>query len=620
MPNLLILRFNDTPTDDLVPPRDELEQLGELKKTGAAFPSVVDAALGFGRAFVSADADGLAAADVVPGATLATRDATVQAIVRWDLAAAAAYGSPQTIYARGKGTGDAEYVSAALELRVVNAALHIGEVRWLWQDLAGATKTQTGGHFQLAEDGFVMLTATRRWVSSSRVVLRYYLGDALLAEVESSDGEVGGGTTGTTSIGTRFVGAAWDRFFDGTIDELRVIDEALSAEEIAATWQRITVEQPRGYRMLLDLHDPGFPMSRDPSSRVQRETRMWGHALGYASAQAENVRENLLPDRAYGRVLERWEQITKTAPRPGDSIEDRRRRVVAKIRQRRGVSIPGIGDALAELLDTDPDNLEVVAFDQTTLDAWDTLNTVRWRHDPMAQWTIADGKLRVQSATNRFGYFDWCTSLMAVGGDGRGAAVKSTLAHTSIADGGEAGVMFGDRGHNNAIIFGVRNNGGAKSVVIERVLGGVPQGAVVAGGASAADVTLVLDQDPDALDTFTARWSETGGAPWIGGSVVLAGVETFQWAGHYARCWSDAAVAIDASFDDTLVRAPFGTRPFHVYVYRDPAIPGAPDVLGANAVLNGLKQAHTRARVVTTLAAKYDDPSTTYDSEPMGGI
>ncbi len=624
--NLLLLRFNESATDSLIRPLDDVGNLAELVKSGADFPDITDAAVGLGRAFVSADGDGLVAQDIDSGATLATRDATVQAILRWDIEAAAAYGSPQTIYARGKGTSAAEYVGAGVELRVVNAVLRIGEIRWIWHDLSGVLQTQIGGHFQVPADGFLMLTATRRWVSSTRVVLRHYLGDALLSEVESTDGEIGGGTTGTTQIGTRYTGAAYGRFFDGVIDEIRVVDQEITAEEVAATYTRITVTQPNGYRLIREMHDPGFPISQDPGSRAQRETRLWGDALGYAAAQADNIRDNILPDRAYGRVLERWEQITKSARRPTDDVDKRRRRVVGKIRQKRGVSIPGVGDAVGELLDTDPANLEIIAFDQTTVDTWETLNTVRWRHDPAANWTIAANALRLQSSGDRSAYHEWRTSLLSVGGDGRNAAIIAKLTPTTIASDGEAGVIFLDRASGDGVMLGMqRDSGGTVRIVRTTVTGRIPGVSTVLASPALVPVWLVLDKneddpgDPDA--SYRARWSTVSAeGPFDEASFTVSGLTAFQWAGHYGRCSSAAAADIDVTFDDTRVRAPYGNRTFYFYVLRDPTIPGSPDFIGANAVINGLRQAHTRARVVNTIAAKYDDPSTTYDSEPMGGL
>jgi hypothetical protein len=266
------------------------------------------------------------------------------------------------LYVRGKGTGAAEYHNAGVELRVVNAAQNVGELAWLWQDTAGVLKRQAGGHFTPPASGYVLLTATRKWISTTKVLLRYYVDGRMVTEVESVDGSIGGGTTGTTSIGSRFNGSIWGDFFDGVIDELRVVDYELAPEEVEATWKRLTFDQPQGYQLVRELHPPGFPISDDPSSRVQRETNLWGQALGFASAQGENIRANVLPDRAYGDILDRWERIVGAVPRNGDTLDTRRARVIGRLRARAGVSIPGIQAALEELVATDPDNLEILGF------------------------------------------------------------------------------------------------------------------------------------------------------------------------------------------------------------------------------------------------------------------
>lgn len=635
MATLLLLRLNELDAD--VRPADALGALGDLGKTGAAMPAIVDAALGRGRLFASVDADGLKAQDVTSGATLLTRDATIQAVIAWDIATAAAYGAPQTIYSRGLGTAAAEYVGAGIELRVVNAALRIGEVRWIWQDLAGVLRTQIGGHFQVPADGFLMLTATRRWISSSRVVLRYYLGDALLSEVESADGEIAGGTTGTTTIGTRYTGAAYGRHLDGVIDELRVVDEELTAEEVAATWRRITIEQPRGYALLRELHDPGFPISQDPASRAQRETRMWGHGLGFAAAQAENVRANLLPDRAYGEALARWEAIAKPAPAPkaGDDVDTRRRRVIGKIRQRRGVSIPGIGDALAgaaSLLDTDADELEVVAYDQTVRETFDDATTIarRWHFQPAlgAGWSHSGVTVNASSdfGTVRDAFTDWMTGLVAIGGRGRAAEVVGAIDIDTLDPGGEFGILLLDRVGWNGVLVGLRNDAGAGQIVTETLRDGVLEGLAVRGVVPLGATTLHLkrhdqtEADPAGV-TFTARWHQGGAWSSSGSFVSTVNVaHGLRWAGIYVRSFGGAAAEQIAIFEDFAVRAPYGDRAFRFYVYRDPALAGAPDIDGARNVIRGLRQAHTAGDVVTTLTTLHDDPDTPHDHAPTGGI
>jgi hypothetical protein len=88
---LALLRFRES--DATVLPSDDVGALHDLSvDAGLSLPPVVPAFTGFGRQFSNGFAvDGQ---DVVPGATLATRDVTVRALVAWDLAGQAATASP----------------------------------------------------------------------------------------------------------------------------------------------------------------------------------------------------------------------------------------------------------------------------------------------------------------------------------------------------------------------------------------------------------------------------------------------------------------------------------------------------------------------------------------------
>lgn len=628
MQNVLLLRFDELET--AIRPADEIGNLDDLiVEAGLTMPTVVDAAVGRGRRFVAATGHGVRALDKVSGSTLLSRHCSIQAIVNWQLAAQSAYGSPGTIYARGKGTAVAEYMGAGLELRVVNAALSVGELRWIWHDSAGVLKTQIGAHFVPHASEFLMLTATRRWVSSGEVVLRYYLGDMLIGEVTSVDGDIGGGTTGTTSIGTRYTGAAWGRFLDGTIDELRVVDYELAEEEIKATWDRITLHQPRGYQLLKELHDPGFPMSADPGSKAQRETRIWGNALGYAAAQAENLR-NLIPSRAYGEPLEEWEDVTKQAPKPGDSTDTRQARVVARLRRTEGVSIPGVKAALKDLAGTVPENLEVLAFDQTITETWETIRTARWQAEPAADFTISGNALRVQAIAGNFTYegANWKRIAMSIGGNGRAARILSKITPTTLPANAEVGVYLENAGSRNISLLGLRFEGGVHKIMHEEFRAGVSQGAVQLanlGAGMPANVWLHLWSkasiaygDPPDLDLFRAAYSVTSGTAGFVESGDLTHKGIHHWAGLYMR--GNVAGAVDAKFDDTIVRAPCGDRSFFLFVYRNPALAGKLDSVGANHVIRQLKQAHTHAAVITTKSLLYDDESSGHDAGPMGGL
>jgi len=639
---LALLRFRES--DATVLPSDDVGALNDLGvDTGLSLPPVVPAFTGFGRQFSNGFAvDGQ---DVVPGATLATRDVTVRALVAWDLAGQAAYGQPGTLVARGKGGAPAEFVSYGLELRVVNAGAAIGELRMWWQDTAGNVKTQLGGQFIAPAPGaFLMLTAVRHWVSSSLVEVRYYVGDQQIGDLVSADGDIGGGTTGTFCVGTRYLGGAPGRFLVGVVDELQVLNYEVTAEETAATWDRMARLQPRGYRAIRDLVPPGAPISNDPGSRIQKLLRIAGHAVGYAAAQAENARRNLLPDRAYGPALEEWEQSVGEAPAAADSVQRRRKRLVAHLSQRDGCSIPGVNATVDDLLAVSASQLQILAFDNTQREDWSAgLRPERWRADPPAQWTISGGALRVQAASGANLLFDgttrnWFTCLLSVDGTPRwlpgapscDAVVKVTPATLPV--GADVGLVFWDFARTNAFLLGVRNNAGAIQVVSERFLRGVSQGLTVHATTSLTSHwlqltqnvpgrTLIRDITGESQQPHTVRWSTTGPTAGFASASGIPFCYCINWVGHYARA-NVAALpsALDASFDDFAVRAGRGTRPFSWFLYRDPSLPGSPDLVGATGAALRLRQAHTAVFVTTSKSVLCDVAGAGCDTAPMGGF
>lgn len=627
--NLLLLRLDEV--DSALRPADAMGNLGDLGiEAGLTMPAVVDAALGRGRQFVSSATTGLLAKDVVAGSTLATRDLSIQVVMSWDLAAQTLSGESGTIYARGRGGSAAEYYSAILALDPLSPTT--GEVRLHWTVGGGTDFSANGAEF-VVPAGFFMLTTTRRWVNSETVVTRHYLGDRLLLETTTDEGAIDGGTTGTTTIGARHDGT-WQDFFDGTIDELRVVGYELTLEEIASTWQRITYHQPRGYQLVREMHDPGFPIAQDPASRAQRETRMWGHALGYAVAEAENLR-NLLPHRAYGEALTEWETIVKESPKPRDSTDQRRARVVGRMQQNAGVSIPGIGQALEELLDTDASNLEVFSFTHDTVDdfaaAGTALNPLRWYYEPAADWTISGNSLRAQADGITASVFtgsvrDWKTARMSIGGNGREVKLLAKITTAALPASGEVGLWVGDRAVGNFLLVGIRNVAGTRTLVSERFKLWVSQGLLAHGTTTGVPHWLrfrwsdddsffgLIDEAP-----YRLEWSTVGeGGPWTASGLII-GPNVVQWAGLHLRSPAGGG-ASDVSFDDVRTRAPYGDRALRFYVYRDPGLSGSPDILGANNVLQALKQAHTEGAVITSEIALYGDASAGYGGPPMGGI
>jgi hypothetical protein len=637
---IVLFRFDESASD--ARPQDAIGSVGDLTAAPAsALGAVADGFAGFARTFGAAQV--LQATDLVTGASLATRDCTVDMLVKWDYdtqQALAGGGAAGVVVTRGIGGSTAEYVAYAVELRVVNFTLRIGEIRWVWFDTAGVEHALPGGQFQMpssANNGFMFLTATRHWVSPTEVHIEYYLADQQLAAHVVPDGDIGGGTTGTFRVGGAAAGMSNANVLAGLLDELRVRKAHVTAEEVGATWARLSRWQPAGYKMVQQMFQTDAPVSDAPESRAQRLFRGIGHGLGYAMAQIDNLRSNALPDRAFGGMLASWERATTESARPGDDELRRRRRVVGHWKQRQGTSVPGAGATVAELLQCDASQLQVLAFTQDIVDTFSAaLDPKRWWISHPTTPTItfestigAPNQLRIESANGASAPFNTLPNgyfLLTT------AQARGTSAHTlvTIATGptqnGEVGLCFVDWPTGMYVLYGLRNVGGTQQLWREGFSMGVSIGAsLLAAGPVSLPVHLHLWHEPagvggdPAFATYHFESAATRPGPYTA-YPTLSNASGFGWAGIYARTTGALVGAMDARLDDYFLRCPFGSRPFDWYIYRDPAIPGTPDLIGAQAALDRLRHAHTRAAVITTKVAVADTTSRTCGLVPMGGF
>lgn len=602
---VVLLRFDETETANR--PRDAAGVLGDLEPgADMTLPEVVDAVTGRGRLFAAGDGgvavNGLVGVDLDSGASLVTRDLTIQAILSWDMAGQNAAGVDGTIIARG--------AAFSFALSVYDLATRRARV--------GASTLFT------MPEGFVLLTVTRRWASPDLAVWRYYLGDTLLGE-ESVVPGIGGATIDPVHVG---FGADGSEPFVGILDELLVLDRELTREEVESTWLRITRFQPLGYQLLLELHDPGFPLPNDPASDVQLETRMWGHALGYAAALAENLRRNFLPGRAYGEVLEAWEEAVGAVPAPPDDVDTRRARVVALLRQRRGSSIPGLHDALAGLVGVDVSDLEFLAFDNTQRDDFgELIRDERWEMGAPDTWGSWPGAYACYPDPPAGGYYTfdgvtrlWLTLTTAVQGDGREAHIVTRLQITVPTSNAEPGIYFGNFATGDYLLLGLRDTGGTFQIVTESFVGSVTQGLVVQatlpGNPEALWLHLYQQATPG---SWTAAWSTTSAIAGYTLSPTITHPTLQNLGGYYLR--SNGAMAVPTiSFSDFVLRAPYGDRPFAAYVYRDAGYGGLTDVAGAHAVISAIKHAFIDGTIITSKSFLCDDDSSLCDRGPLGGF
>lgn len=627
----VMLKLHDP--DVAVPPRDEAGALDDLlPPVGAVAPQVVGAAMGQGRAFWPGLLNALAAKDLSTGSSLATRDCTIMAIVAWDVAGQALAGAPGTLVCRGDSSGAAEFVAYELRFVVVNAAARTGSLVWSWQDTAGAVHTQAGAQFT-CPTGFTLITATRRWVSPTEVMLRYYIGDNLIGEVTSSDGSIGGGVTGTFLLGAnRAGGVNLGGFFAGIVDEIAIFGREMCLEEIEDTWLRITVYQPLGVQLYREMHDDGFPQSLEPSSDVQLENRWIGMTLGFAASRFENIRRNLVPQRAYGRTLEDWEKALRPTTQPGQSFDERRARVVARLQQRLGSSPDGFRTSLAGLLGSaDPSQLEFLAYANTVRDEFETeINPLRWDIHPAAAFTVASA---FAQATPPAGTYlagptgGWLTAAMSVSQSGVRNLVGQEHALAGLGiftsqSGLEAGIFFADRAANNYILLGLRDVAGVFKIQTEVFTGWASGGAVVQATLGANPAALFLHLHRQADGTWIAEWSTTSDIEGFTASAPIAafGTSPVFWSGMYVRSTGAIAGAADVRFDFFTLRTPFGTRPLNAYVMLDRALGFSPDIPGARQIVDTIKHLYVNGSFITSPNALCDDLEAGCDTTPCGGL
>lgn len=616
MSAILLLRFHEPAK---VPPSDELGNLGDLAtEPGLTAPARVSAWTGAGRRFAQAPATGLVAADLSARGTLLPRDVTIQALLSLTFTGAT---GPQTLIARGTNDGTAsERYAYGLELQEQAGFPGFVEVRWFWQDATGAIKTQPPGVFQSPGDGVeFLLTATRRWESTSRVVVRYYVADQLLAELVSADGDISGGTTGHTTIGARKAAGAYGRHLSGVLDELLVTDTELSLDEIRHTWKRLTEYQPGGVETFAALSPPGAVWYQNPGNDIGKRVKLVGQLLGLGVAGAEEIRALILPDHAPREIVERWERICELSAGPVDALDVRRARILAFLARDEGFQLPPIRTALSGPFGLDPDLVQVLEFTNTITDDFSTASIdSRWLDGGGATWSIVSGQLQgVAAPAVNLRWEDRAAPwLLTPNEPGRLYVAAKLAGFASMAPSVFAGLALHNRATSDWLWFGIYNNAGTKQLVYSKAL---------AGGTPTAEVTLVatasagpywLRISTSQARTFvddgslTLSYSTTNATTGFTDVRINSGISTgWPWAGFalYSNVTSPAA-GTTVTFDDFLLHAADSLRAFLWYAFRDPALAGNMDMVGANLLVQKIKPAYTFATAINATRAICDDP------------
>lgn len=621
-PGVLLLAF-DQPDGVLTPDLEgNLDNLAPVAGHTVA-PTAATGWTGLSRSFTAASVQALIASDLPGELTLLQRDVTIQVLLALELGSGAQPTS--TMIARGNHDGtESNAWSYGLELFDGGGGL-VG-VRWFW-DAGLATKTDGGATFQPPPDGEIfMLTATRRWTSSTSVTMRYYVDERLIAETTSAFGAIDGGTTGKTTVGARLNNTTWEHFLTATIDQIYVGAFEMSLEEIRHIWRRLSLYQPQGVAMLTGLVPPGSGWGSDPGNRIGKWSKVAGQALGQGIAGAEELRALWLPDAVTLATIGRWETLIGIAPGPTDSLDIRRARIISYLSRENGYAIPQVQQALSGVLGLAPSDVGVFEFSNEIDEGFLSINSQRWTVGGAGTWAIVGFKLRVTEASG--GDISWAVSrtrcnLRAPMADSPVDffAALEVAAYT-LPINTLAGLYFTNGVSGNSLWFGVYNDGsGAKHFGYITCLAGIMGTFTVLGAAPAAPVWLRVQNTADGMFTLSHSATDSTTATMTSHIVAIA-FDDFQWAGPGAVS-TDTALASGLSVDFTgfTLYTPNGDRPFYWYVFRDPSDPGSWDALGGEATVLKVKPAHTYAGLCFNAEILCDDPRDGLcDRGPLGAL
>lgn len=566
-----------------------------------------------GRAF-GTDKNLVGADQVVDGITDHTRlvrDVTIRAFIDYKIENHA-NGNIGVVCVRGLNDGtDPELELWGMEIERVDA--NNLKLRARWQDKLGAQAVLAGASF-LKPAGFFHVAITRRWNTTTDILVRYYVNDQFIGEETiAAAGDIGEGFGGSLIIGSRksitpIVGFINHLPLDTVIDHISIEGDEMSAEELRTDYRRQTLHFVEGGALLRAYIPPGDTWNPNPDSFVQRWIAAEGDAIGDGLAEANRLRDDFLPDRAYGDALARWEFVTGLAPGPADSVQERRDRVLGFLRKILGFSVADIKTSLEPLFGLDSADIEIVEYDALRTDdfATDDISV-----PPSRTWittqgvgvvAIAAGKCRVTLGVGppppdaRWSQGEFPphrkASLSALITEEPERAVLITeLSGLATADGSALIGHCWITPEKDVIWFGIRQTGGVRELASFTVIGGV----------ASAFATLIT---PFATDPFSLFTSYLGGGLYnfkhavdpagpYSADVAIVGPANARWVGFGAVHQDGAGSAIDGEFDDSQIYEPEGLRGLAWQAFRDPGLPGEFSIENAQLQLDKQAPAHT---------------------------
>lgn len=627
-----LVRFNEP--HDYDRPADLAGNLEPLfAPTGLTAPPLADGIIG--RARTWSPTTGYHALEAVAGSTRLLRDVTLEAVVYLPWATT---NGAYRILTRGKGTSAPERELYGLQLDVSGApGAPLVTMRMRWQRADGSAATVPATTFQ-PPPGWLYLAAVRRWRSPTDVVVDYYVNGAWQGQVATAHGDIVDGVGGTLMIGTDATPVGMPA--GSKIDDWRISNAMRTAEEIRQIYRRLFVYPGYAFELLKSLQPPGKTWPQSDDSKIQRFFAVAGDALAVPWSLAAELLEDFLPDRAWS-FLDRWETITRLAPRAADSIETRRARVAAFVRKVHGYTRAEMLDNVAPLLDADVGDLVFVEGSTTLLDDFDgVLLKPYWTVEPA---TLAD-PFGLNHPPTVFGNEVYWDNL-AINSRWDGTHREAALIRTSIAaeegvhvqldvtrvtqgNGSAIGLFVLNRITGDAHLFGTKGDAGALkwwhatiiSGVYSETLGAAVPGA--GGGGSPSDHTWLL-RYRDRGGGFADLDVQVDGHDMLGTFVHLfENVPTISgraWAGLFI---SDTTAPSGGGFQlhasAFRIFAPASPIAFEWAIYRDPALGGAPDFGAARQVIQKTKPAHTRGEIIESLTFTYDTAPSYWDRSLWG--
>lgn len=588
-------------------------------------PESVDAALGRGRDIV--DGSGLEATEAVVGATRLRRDLTVEAVLA-DFVAGQLTDGTRTIASRGKGrltVSERRLWTVSLVTTGAPGAPSV-ILRMMWQAGSTTNRNVDSDPFVVPE-GPLYVAVTRRWVSTSSVLVNFYVNGLHISEGESTFGGIDEGDGGTVLIGhdRASFGGAGSNFLEHTLDELRVSSVVRSPEEIKHTYRTLFVHPQLGYELMQAHLPPGEAYSTDPESAIQRELQVEGGALGVAWGHTEELEEYALPDRAF-RLLSRWETVLRLKPQPSDTIDQRRTRLVAHLRKTHGYQKSEIVKALAAILDLEEADVEILRNSNILEDNFDgAAFHSRWMEEPN------DGLITFVAANDRFdivadtidarwtGEIDVAPRIRTTVPEGDECEVMARLdIFPDVAEDMLAGIYYSNRITDEAHLFGITYDGADPRFAHRTIIDGVlTVHLAIAIAVPAAPFYLRMKRTAAGL--LDMQFSETGiYGPWTTAFAGVATIDDPHWCGVVVCSDVNPCPALLVSCDFFRIWTPRGRLPFQWFVYRDPALAGDPDLEGAQAVVNRMTPAHSDGRVIEATTFLAGDEDCLAGREPVG--